>query len=74
MKLSLDPTLPKVVIIAILIALEAALVPTITITQSGRWPSTLEVATFSLTAIVQMITYLLLWLSTGEVPPVPPSP
>jgi heme/copper-type cytochrome/quinol oxidase subunit 4 len=62
LKTTLDPTIPKVVIIAILLFLEGFCIPAYTITQQGRFPEPVEWMTFMLGAVIQLVTYLLTFL------------
>ena len=66
MRMNLDPTIPKVVIIALLIFGEAIAIPAFTVTQQGRLPTYIEVLGFLCTAFVQVATYLLTFLQTGK--------
>jgi len=66
MKFDLDPTIPKVIIIALLLFAEGLAIPVITIVQQGRWPSVLEAFGFFLTAFVQLCTFFVTFLKTGE--------
>jgi protein-S-isoprenylcysteine O-methyltransferase Ste14 len=71
-KLNLDPTLPKVVIIAVLLFAEGIAIPSYTVITQSRWPTTLEFTGFVLSAFIQLITFLLVFLETGQAP-VPPA-
>lgn len=62
LKLNLDPSVPKVVVIAILLFIEGLAVPAYTITQQGRIPTETEWVNFILGAIIQLVTYLLTFL------------
>jgi len=59
---NLDPTVPRVVIIGILLFLEALLMPTYTILMNGRFPNQIEITMFLVGAILQVVTYLLSFL------------
>ena len=61
-KLNLDPSVPKVVVIAILLFFEGFCIPAYTITQQGRFPEPIEWTAFFFGAIIQVVTYLLTFL------------
>jgi phage shock protein PspC (stress-responsive transcriptional regulator) len=61
-KFDLDPTIPKVVIIAMLIFIEGFAIPAYTITYQGRMPEPVEWITFLFGAVIQVCTYLLTFL------------
>jgi len=61
-KFNLDPTIPRAIIIAILLFLEGIAIPAYSITQQGRFPTDIEWTTFLLAAFIQLITYLLTFL------------
>ncbi len=75
-KLNLDPTLPKVIIIALLLFAEGIAIPSYTVITQNRWPTTLEFTGFVLSASIQLITFLLVFLETGQasVPNAQPPP
>jgi len=58
-KLDLDPTVPRVVIIGMLIFLEALIVPLIALTSRGVEPTMLELCTILLVALLALVTYLM---------------
>lgn len=62
LKFDLDPTVPKVVIIAILIFAEGLLIPLYTILMQNRFPTQVELTLFLVGALLQLITYLLSFL------------
>ena len=66
MKFDLDPTVPRVVIIAILLFLEALLIPAYTILQQGRMPTDIEWLTFVFGAILQLVTFLMAFIKGEE--------
>lgn len=66
LKFNLDPTLPKVVVLGILMFLEALLVPTYAKLQAGSYPTTLEFVTYLIAALLILITYLATFVKTGE--------
>jgi protein-S-isoprenylcysteine O-methyltransferase Ste14 len=68
MRLNLDPTKGKVIFIAALLFLEAIAIPTYTVTQQSRFPTLIEMTGFVLSAFVQLCTFLLTFLQTGEIP------
>jgi len=59
MKLDLDPTIPRVVIVGMLIFLEALIVPLIALTSRGVEPTMLELFTILLVALLALVTYLM---------------
>lgn len=61
-KFDLDPTVPRVVIIALLLFAEGFCIPAYTITQQGRFPEPVEWVTFVFGAAIQVVTYLLTFL------------
>lgn len=65
-KFDLDPTVPRVVIIAILLFAEALLIPAYTILQQGRLPSNIEWLTFVFGAILQLVTFLMAFIKGEE--------
>lgn len=71
LKFNLDPTLPKVIIIAFLLIAEAIIVPTLAIVQSSRMPTQLEMLVIFLSALVQLVTFMITFVETGSVPAVP---
>lgn len=68
MKFDLDPTVPRVVIVGILIFLEALIVPLIALTSRGVEPTMLELCTILLVALLALVTYLMSFfkVETGE--------
>lgn len=75
MKLRLDPTVPKVVIIALLLFGEAIAINAYAIMEQGRFPSSVEWGTFIVGAFIQLATFLLTFLETGTTtPPATPKP
>ena len=62
LKLTFDPKLPKVAIIAILLFLEGIAFPAYALTASGRLPTKIEWFNFILGATIQVVTYLLAFL------------
>jgi phage shock protein PspC (stress-responsive transcriptional regulator) len=61
-KFDLDPTIPRVVIIALLLFLEGFCIPAYTITVQGRFPEPVEWLTFFFASVIQVATYLLTFL------------
>lgn len=68
MRLDLDPSANKVLIIACLIVLEGVLINAYAIMQQNRFPEPIEWATYITAAFIQLITYILTFLKTGETP------
>lgn len=73
MRMNLDPTVPKVVIIALLIFGEGIAIPLYTVTTQGRMPTEFEAIGFVCSAFVQLATYLLTFLQTGKTEPEKPT-
>lgn len=67
LKFDLDPTVPRVLIIAILLFAEALLIPSYTILQGGRMPTQIEWLTFLFGAFIQLITFLMAFVKGEEV-------
>lgn len=65
-KLDLDPKPNKVLFIGILIALEAFLLPLYACLQGGSFPTALDLSTWVVFAIIQEVTYWLVFLRRGE--------
>ncbi len=63
-KFDLDPTVPRVVIIAALLFIEAICLPAYVVLQQGRMPNDIEWMMFVVAAIIQVVTYLLSFLGT----------
>ena len=66
LKFDLDPTLPKVAVIGVLMFLEALLIPIYAVLQGGNYPTAIEFCTYLIAAILILITYLLAFVKTGE--------
>jgi heme/copper-type cytochrome/quinol oxidase subunit 4 len=71
MRFDLDPTIPKVVIIAVLLFIEGFSIPAYTVIQQGRMPDPVEWIAFLLAAVIQLCTFLLTFVKTGETTPPP---
>jgi heme/copper-type cytochrome/quinol oxidase subunit 4 len=71
-RFNLDPTIPKVIIIAVLIFIEGIAIPAYTVTTQGRMPNEIECLGFVLTATIQTVTYLLTFMQTGATEPKKP--
>lgn len=67
MKFDLDPTVPRVVIVGVLIFLEALLIPAYTVLQQGRMPTEIEWTMFIFGAMIQLVTFLMAFIKSGEV-------
>lgn len=65
-KLDLDPTPNKALLIGILIALEAFLLPLYACLQGGNFPTVLELATWAVNALIQEVTYWFVFLKRGD--------
>ena len=59
LKFDLDPTVPRVVIIGILLFVEALVLPAYTILQTGEVPTEVQWMMFFVGAVLQLVTYLL---------------
>lgn len=68
MQFNLDPTIPKVIIIALLLFAEGIAIPTYTIVNQGRMPTEIEVLGFFLSAFIQLCTFMVTFVKTGETP------
>lgn len=68
MHIDLDPTISKVVLIALLLTIEGICIPTYTVINQGRFPTELEFTGFILSAVIQLITFIVTFLKTGETP------
>lgn len=69
LKFDLDPTLPKVAIIGMLMFLEALLIPIYAVLQGGNYPTAIEFCTYLIAAVLILITYLLAFVKTGSTEP-----
>ena len=67
MRFDLDPTIPRVVIIATLLFLEALLIPAYSQLQNGTMPTEIQWLTFAFGAILQLVTFLLAFVKTEDV-------
>lgn len=65
MKFDKDPEIPRIVSIAILMFIEALLVPVYAIVQTGSFPTPIQWFTFFIGAILQVTTMLMLFVK-GE--------
>jgi len=68
-KIDLDPQPTRAVIIGLLIGLEAFFLPLYAILLTGCFPSPVEFATFAASAVLQEITYWLVFLKQEEKEP-----
>jgi len=66
LKFDLDPTVPRVLIIAILLFAEALCIPAYTVLQGGTMPTETEWLTFLFGAIIQLITFLMAFVKGEE--------
>jgi hypothetical protein len=66
--MNLDPTISKVVIIALLLFAEGIAIPSYTVINQGRFPTILEMVGFFLSAFIQLLTFFVTFLKTGEAP------
>lgn len=67
MRLDLDPTVPRIVIIAILIFVEGLLLPAYSVLQSGQLPTQIQWLTFLVGAILQLVTLLSAFIKGEEI-------
>lgn len=68
MHMNLDPTISKVILIALLLFCEGIAIPSYTVINQGRFPTELEIVGFFLSAFIQLLTFFLTFLKTGESP------
>jgi heme/copper-type cytochrome/quinol oxidase subunit 4 len=66
LKFNLDPTVPRALMIAILLFFEAIAIPAYSITLQGRFPVPVEWTTYLLAAFIQLVTYLVTFLGKSE--------
>lgn len=59
LKFDLDPTVPRVVIIAVLLFVEALAIPAYSVLMTGQMPSEVQWFAFVFGAVLQVVTYLL---------------
>jgi hypothetical protein len=64
----IDPSALKIVIVGLLIALEGFAVSAYSVLQTGQMPSNVNWATYFFAMIIQLATYLITFLETGESP------
>lgn len=62
LKLDLDPSFPRVLLIAFLLMLELVLIKVIEITSQGRQPTEIEIELFLALGLLQLVTYILAFL------------
>jgi len=74
LKLSVDPTVPRIVIIAILLFVEGFGMPAYTVTTAGRFPTFIEWTSFLLSATLQVVTFVLTFLGYSKEEPTPTTP
>lgn len=68
LRFDLDPSLPKVVAIAILLCIETCLGLVISHVSAGEMPTEIEWLTIVCVALLQLATFLSAFLRTGEMP------
>lgn len=66
MKFDLDPTIPKVIFIAILLFVETVCLATYAILLTGRLPTDVEALTILVGAVIPLVTYLATFLKGDE--------
>jgi heme/copper-type cytochrome/quinol oxidase subunit 4 len=66
--LDLDPTKNKVIAMALLTFAEALVGGTFIILQGGEFPTPIQIVTILCFALMQLITYFLTFLRTGQIP------
>lgn len=59
LKFDLDPTVPRVVIIAVLLFVEALAIPAYSILMTNQMPTEVQWFAFIFGALLQVVTYLL---------------
>ena len=69
MRINTDPTMQRIVIIAIIEFLIAILLPLQVLLQGGHAPTTLQVATIIVGAAITLLTYFATFLKTSEAEP-----
>jgi len=67
LKFNLDPTIPRVCLIAILLMAELILVKLVEILSTQRLPTNVEVVYIVTLGLLQLVTYLLTFLKKEEV-------
>lgn len=67
LRIDLDPTVPRVLIIAILLFVEALCIPAYTILQTNAMPTAIQWLTFLFGAIIQLVTFLMAFVKGEEV-------
>lgn len=65
-RFDLDPTVPKVVVIAFLLFVESLFGNMLLILQNNRMPTAVEALTIVLIAGMVIVTYLLTFMRTGQ--------
>jgi len=65
-RFDLDPTIPKVVFIALLLFLESLFGNMLLILQNNRMPTAVEALTLVMIAGLVIVTYLMTFLRTGQ--------
>jgi hypothetical protein len=66
LRFDLDPPILKVAVIGVLMFLESLLVPILAKLQGGNFPTQIEFCTYLIAAVLVLITYLLVFVKTGE--------
>ena len=66
MKLDSDPTVPKIVIIALLLFIEAFCFPAYAILQTNEMPTLIQWVTFAFGAVLQLVTFLITFLKLEQ--------
>lgn len=66
LRIDLDPTVPRVLIIAILLFVEALCIPAYTILQTNAMPTDIQWLTFLFGAIIQLVTFLMAFVKGEE--------
>jgi len=69
LRINVDPTLRRVLSIAILLVAKDITTGLLIYTQQGAMPTIAELSTILLSAILSLVIFLLAFLQTGEVPP-----
>ena len=68
-----DPTIPRIVIVALLLFIEAVLVPAYAILLTDKMPTQIQWLTFIIGGIIALVTFLGAFMKVGEEKPPSPS-
>lgn len=68
-RLNLDPTVKRVIVIGILLTIKDIMIGLLFYTKQGLIPEPVELYTILLSAFLSLVILLLAFLQTGEIPP-----